>query len=240
MVISNGSAASCGVVILYRTADWDEIIETGEIQGGRICYLIIKDSNRTFSFLNIYSPNSSTDSIPFWESVMNVMIELDEKYPGIEHVLMGDFNVTLNARDNINRKGYSGEQEVRAKVNQVIEVMQIVDSRGVTNDNPQPSWKRGRVFSKLDYIFTSESLAGLITNYEHAWAITKSDHCMVKITLSIPTAICIGKGYYKINTDLLEDNETKTLIESHINESLKKNSGILESSHEMGLRKNGD
>lgn len=110
-VFSHNTNASAGVAILYKNHEWDKVIDSISAIDGRCCYVILEKHNKKFIFVNVYSPNSSKDSIPFWNKLSEILSSIKQKYPDGEICLGGDFNVTLSVNDSLNRIGYANESQ---------------------------------------------------------------------------------------------------------------------------------
>ena len=92
----------------------------------------------------------------------------------------------------------------------------LLDSRNINPSKCLPSWRRADKYSKIDYILTSEQLFNFATDYRHDWAFDKSDHCAIILSLEFPSEIVKGKGYYKIDTELLNNPDDLEKITTHI------------------------
>lgn len=221
IVMSHGSTAKAGVSLFYKESDWDEVVESGADSNGRMCYLVVRKTDRIMAFVNIYSPNTSKESVIFWETTSDIILTIKEKYAGIEIIVLGDLNVTLNSADSINRIGYQGENMVRDIIKTTMETFELFDSRQtIDNNEPMPSWNRGRTYSRLDYILIPETMQNMVTSYKHDWKMVDSDHCSILAEIGLPRSVPIGRGYYKINTSILEDLDNVNIIKEHIELSI--------------------
>jgi len=215
-IASHNTNASAGVIILYRENDWDKIIEKGTIIEGRGCYLAAKTQLSKILFVNIYAPNDPIHSRNFYSNLKDKLDDLSRKFYDYEMCICGDFNLSISSTDNINRQGSNAFQNSIEYLSEINSIYGLADCRLFSENKCMPTWKRADKASRLDYIFCSLQLFNYVNSYDHDWSFDKSDHCAVKISLDIPSDIINGRGYYKINMQLLNIPECYTRISEHI------------------------
>ena len=123
--------------------------------------------------------------------------------------MLGDFNIPLDPLvDRMSQVTWQ-EKKARKTFQTMIESNELADIwRFFNEDKAEFTWRKEKprlVKSRLDYIFTSESLL------QHARKATilpsfKSDHSLVKVQMQIQ-ANPKGPGYWKLNTSLLRDKD---------------------------------
>jgi hypothetical protein len=78
------------------------------------------------------------------------------------------------------------------------------------------TWNRGTCYSRLDYIFISNTLIGSLVKSEQDWSYESSDHAAVKILLNERSKIVKGPGIIKVNSKILDDPKIVKQIENEI------------------------
>jgi hypothetical protein len=84
-------------------------------------------------------------------------------------------------------------------------VAELSDAYRSNHDDDGYTWKRGKIYSRLDYIFVSNSLLSKITGASVDWAFESSDHASVKIDFTFEEEPKRGPGIVKVNTKILDD-----------------------------------
>ena len=82
------------------------------------------------------------------------------------------------------------------------------------------TWKRGIIYSRLDYIFVSNSIISKITSASIDWAFESSDHASVKIDFTFYEEPLRGPGIVKGNTKILDDPVVVLQIGKEIEEMM--------------------
>jgi len=218
VVTSNLTNASAGVAILYRENDWDVVHGYGSLIEGRCCYLAAEKSKFKVLIFNVYAPNSPVNSHNFYEDLKSKIENISAQYLDHEICMCGDFNLSLSKKDNINRIENSAFDSSIETIHNIFSTYNLLDSRTINSDACMPSWRRLKTASKLDYIYISAQWFNYLEKYDHDWAFEQSDHCAITAQFKIPSEICIGRGYFKINMQLMENKEYLTEITNHINE----------------------
>ena len=160
-----------------------------------------KIQNETFLICNWYGPN--TDCPQFYEAVY-----LRCEQTGIDRKLIaGDLNVIIDEEKD--RKGFGMHQNKNARkvVKTKIKQLELVDIWRVLNtDDNGFTWRRLKprpLFERLDLFLIAKSLEQMAEKIEVLPSI-HSDHSIVclKICENFTQG---GKGYWKLNTSLLQD-----------------------------------
>ena len=99
--------------------------------------------------------------------------------------------------------------------------MQLVDAYRSIHSEEGFTWNRGKIYSRLDYIFVTESVARNIVSAELDWAFDKSDHAAVIVSLKTNNDLVSGPGPTKVNTKVLEDLTRANQIGIEIHELMK-------------------
>ena len=124
-------------------------------------------------------------------------------------IIMGDFNLTLENRDSVNRNTTPREINCRRILNDIMYdtntkdcFRQIIPTGGFTWHGSEA---RQNPMSRLDMILVSSGKATMCTHAENDWSLGGSDHAAVKIWLDVRHKTKRGPGMFKVNGSLLED-----------------------------------
>jgi hypothetical protein len=99
-------------------------------------------------------------------------------------------------------------------------VAELSDSyRSVHADNGS-TWKRGTIYSRLDYIFVSNAIRSKISGATIDWAFESSDHASVQIDFALEEEPTRGPGIVKVNTKILDDPAVVLQIGREIEEMM--------------------
>ncbi len=93
VVLSHGTNLSAGVAILFspHVSIQPDVVE---IIPGRILRVDMVFGNTNFSFINVYAPNVGQESISFFKTLSDALLQCTQ---GNVVVLGGDFNCTVNS-----------------------------------------------------------------------------------------------------------------------------------------------
>ena len=98
---------------------------------------------------------------------------------------MGDFNITLEARDSINRNTNQEELNARRITKEIMHDAGLKDCYREAIPTGGFTWQRGNIMSRLDMILVSSGKAALCTGTETDWNLVDSDHAGVKLWLDV-------------------------------------------------------
>ena len=177
------------------------------------------------TILNCYAPNSDSRNYFAQNFAQSGILENDSCIIG------GDFNTILTSQD---MRGAVINQHLKT-TDTLLELMQhyeLVDIWRIRNDNKfMYTWMRNNlpIYKQLDYILVSSHLQQDVvrTGIDPAFSY---DHSIPWIQIDQSHVARQGKGYWKFNTSLLEDNDYISLVhnildeidnESYINPVLK-------------------
>lgn len=151
-----------------------------------------------FYVVSVYTPNAKDDlsRLPLrhkhWDpAFLEYMKRLEEEKPVI---FCGDLNVAHTADDlsrpkeNEGKKGFTNEE--REGIDNAISAGFVDTFRTFTKGNEHYTWwapwgnaRERNVGWRIDYIFASKDIAGLVKTAEIHADVMGSDHCPVAITL---------------------------------------------------------
>ena len=107
----------------------------------------------------------------------------------------------------------------------------FIDSLGLTDtwrvvhpDEKTFTWRNTKTARRIDYLFTSESLTPYIKN-SFIKGVGFTDHRLMVTQFEFST-FNYGKGYYKLNTDLLRDTDYCNMIIKNINDTCEECSDL--------------
>ncbi|KAG1840413.1 Endonuclease/exonuclease/phosphatase [Suillus tomentosus] len=163
-----------------------------EVIPGRAAILSIKwHNNKTINILNIYAPNNLNEHKTFWEKIR-------DKWPRLNlstlDFMMGDFNLT---EDPIDR---APARDLRStlKVQDLWRIMYPNRRLFMFSSNQQS-------LSRLDRIYTSESHANSLLDWDSMICQVPTDHQMVSVRFAPPNLPDIGKGCWSWPAGLMSD-----------------------------------
>ena len=164
--------------------------------------------------INVYSPCESGVKLDFIDHLQECINSNLLPQEVDTSVIMGDFNIALCPNLDI-ISGVPHKKNVCDKLNAFIQSLCLKDSwRSLHPEDKCYTWAQATnalpVARRLDYIFVGETLGTALTD-SMVKSMGYSDHRMV-ISYYESTSFKRGKGLYKINVSLLEDNEYSNLI----------------------------
>jgi exonuclease III len=169
--------------------------------------IIVSIRNESLSLIvaNVYGSNNVAENNDFYERLHENLLVFSHESPESSVVVMGDFNVCMSSGDYINRRHVQAERDLAQRIINNNDVLNLHDAYRCRVSDGGYTWARGTCFSRLDYVFVSESLVRFITHSDNDWAFGSSDHAAVKIQLSVPEERVFGPGITKVNTTILRD-----------------------------------
>ena len=194
---------SAGVITLI--GDDFEVIYTDKCEKGRSLYMVVERKGERLILANVYCPNDHKTSITFVEEVYTKILEIINIYPDCHIVLAGDFNSCISEIDFLNRNKTKIESELTRMVEQNNEVCNLTDSYRHIHNEGGFTWNRGTCYSRLDYIYVSNTLKSRIVTSGTDWAFDRSDHAAVITKIRIKEEINKGPGITTINVEIMKD-----------------------------------
>ena len=209
---SPGIGRQGGTLILFNST-W-EVIKKSNDEQGRFCALIVSRHGQQLCIGNLYAPNDH--DLDFFTSVYNQIYDLKSEYPDSKIILAGDFNLVLGQGDSKNRSSNNAEKRSRKFIVEQNELLGLKDSYRVANLSSGYTWSRGNCMSRLDMILISKELTHLGVKSKLDWGFDISDHAMLETTFRIKNILSRGKGLYKVNTSVLENQHTLEEVRSEL------------------------
>ena len=213
-IYHENTSRSLGQIILFSERCSNDIT----IISSSKRYLAVKLTvcNKPTVVINIYAPNGDSDKEDFFDEILNKIKDID-----CDNIILGgDFNCVLdNNKDIIT--GQRHKPETVRKFNDLIDRCDLYDTWRLFNpETKEYTWSRhqgqGVVSRRLDYLFVSNDVFNHVTE-SNIVSVPFSDHrgCVIKIQ---ENKIVKGRGYWKFNNALLNDNEYATKIKAFIND----------------------
>lgn len=206
MLFSHGSQSSRGVAILFARDFSPTIRAQVTDQDGRFLGVDVELNGQTLSLCSIYAPTQ--DSPREQQAFLNGVQELIEELVGLDLILGGDLNCTLNPKLDKNTTGTSPDSAgpTRTKIELLKEEMDLSDVWRVRNPTKKGfTFSRGQYSSRLDYFLISSHLMDRVSKMDIT-NLAHSDHAMIAITIGRQDS-SRGPGLWRFDVDLLTDND---------------------------------
>ena len=211
---SRGTGRGKGLITLFHEK-FDQEMVTEIFKTDRLLVSSIKIGSETLTVINVYAPCETNDKANFFNCLLDTLHDNIPALYDSHYVVMGDFNIAKENIDILN--GAQHSQRIRLSLTKFIDNAGLTDAYRLLHPETKVfTWsKGGKKASKnsarrLDYILVSDSLVPYIKscavkNYGF------SDHKAVSLTLQLST-FKFGKGLFKLNTSLLQDENYKNII----------------------------
>ena len=215
-----GPNRSKGVVTLFKPGIGDNTKLLYASGNGTILISSVKIQNEMLYIINAYSPCNDREKLLFLEDLNNAIKTYIDLQVDTNIICLGDFNIAANTGDVISGKMHT--PTVRNALNDFVQGLNLYDSwRLVHPDENNFTWSRAYPYTakRLDYIYTSESLASHMSDSSIV-SVALTDHRLV-ITAFVFSDFKVGKGLFKMNTSVLHDLEYCRLIIREIQGTLQ-------------------
>lgn len=188
-----------GVAILIKNPN---ILVKGStvVREGRALLANLNFLGIDFNVLNVYGFTGKNDRYELLEDLQPHMLGRAPL------VVAGDFNCVLSKKDR-KRVGDDFKVDKTSVLLQgLVRDFNLVDCfKNVHQREEGYTWfsSDGAKASRIDYVFTRDCPPTDAT----VTPLFFSDHLMLSCTLSLPTGVTVGKGLWKLNCSLLEDED---------------------------------
>ena len=198
----NGDINARGVAILFTKKLDIEVHNVITSDSGRYIILYFSLQKLKFVLANVYAPNKDN---PLF---IDLLFKEVTRFSPDHVIIAGDFNLALDL--DMDRKGsYCNNNKAAKCLASHLTALDLFDAWRRFHVNQKGfTWRRMQptpIFSRLDYIFTSETMAQFIDSIQIKYGY-RSDHSMVYMSVSINPSQR-GPGYWKLNNSLLKDPE---------------------------------
>jgi hypothetical protein len=165
---------------------------------------------------NIYAPNSyGNEKSQFFNTVTeNIELRINT---GIHNILLaGDFNLTLNNCDRLNRDPAPREELIGNTLTSELTRLGMHDA---WQGHSGYTWKRGKVMSKLDRIYYRTP--GLRhTRTEISWTLCNSDHAAVQASFQTREQNVYGRRPTRLDPTVVKNNEKLLELKAYLVQQL--------------------
>ena len=227
---NSDSNHSRGVVVLLKENFEGKVINSFSSKDGRILLLNIEIKDTIVTVVSVYAPNIVKDRVLFFTKLKKWIMEFAENTDNV--IVAGDFNCSLNvdARADLGASKFKTDDSIN-NLNLLIEGCKLRNLWQFCNPGKQCSTyydKKTQKYSTLDYIFTSNSLNWKVKNIKITHPIKNHgvvDHFGLSANFELH-AIEKGPGLWKLNNSILNKKDYINLINSTIDNTLKKSNTI--------------
>lgn len=214
---SYGESNARGVALMFgRNCNCSILNSYSDPQGRFVISEVILE-DKQLVICGIYAPNS--DQPQFFQTVLN---EID-KFQNPNVVLAGDFNLVFDIC--LDRRGTSEYNHPKSAqlLSNYMDQMEMSDIWRLRNPGicRYTCHKRNsQFFSRIDNILISNALVQYVKEIDIKPSYN-SDHAIIKMNCNF-TDMPRGKGFWKLNTTLLDDQEHNSLIAPAVDSTLTK------------------
>lgn len=195
---SNGNK-NAGVAILFKGPA--KIHHIQELVPGRVLFVSVSIDGIKWDLLNVYAPPDTKDRIELFETLNLFMANIKPT------LVAGDFNCTLNVTDRYG-PGVKMTDRSANLLKSMITDFKFKDIFMTLNKNipltDRVTWQGKDAGSRIDYIFAAKCLLPLSCVHKEN---VISDHKVVIFKVLSPAEQKVGRGFWKLNTSLLQDDK---------------------------------
>lgn len=200
-------------VLLRNNIEYSDLIMN---TNGRITSLCIDNLN----FINIYAHSGSgfkkeRDQL----FTVDTLIHFKE---GRENVMLGDFNCIIHTEDS-----NSAVKNISTGLKNLISSMNFIDvEKKIKGNDTFFTFYRNGSKSRLDRIYASKYFCDSVTKIETKPTAFSDHHCVFAKykVLDLLNVSYLGRGYWKLNSSLLNDDEINSKFGSVYRDLQKRNS----------------
>lgn len=221
VIYSHYNSRSRGVAILFRKGLQYKITQKLICSVGRYIIIELEINDVTFVLTNIYAPNE--DSPLYFTNLFDTVNSMNNPHK----MYGGDFNVVRDP--TIDRCGMSEllKPNATAVVNKYVDENELIDIWRYENPNKKRyTWIRNNPMfsgSRLDYWLVSAPFLQHCISTDIPASFV-GDHAPITIKLQT-SANPRGKGYWKFNNSLLNDDQYVNMINELIDEVIVQHPG---------------
>ena len=216
---SHGSNNSAGVAILLHKFK-GEVLETVKSSEGRWVMIVIKQDNGIFIVCNVYGYNSHLSNTTLFVQISNNAKLLLDKYSDSYVVFGGDFNECVDSSVDRFPPRLSQGPLANNLILSLCSALSLVDTwRYFNPDLMDFTWsnKNSTLKSRIDLFFISQSAIHFVKEVLHSFA-PLSDHRLITIKLGSQQDTPLLRGYWKMNNNLLKDENLNNSVKDLITE----------------------
>ncbi len=215
ILFSHGVSNSRGVCILFKPGLTFKTHDIKRDNDGRLLCIDLEIGDARFTLAGLYAP-ADKDEPNFFTDCFKIIEQFDNN----SKIIAGDFNLVMDL--DMDKKGGLPRTHFKSRdiLKLYMEESDILDIwREQHPDEKKYTWHRTKppVFCRLDMIFVSFDMLGFVENSDILPSF-KSDHSMVSLTVDLHKEDR-GRGFWKLNTTHLSNQDYVNLINDCIAES---------------------
>ena len=215
IIFNNGNSQSRGVAILIKDHLKAKIIDVYKDEDGRLIVANVEIEESIYTLVNVYAPNIPRIRNSFFKKVKS---SIEENSSGLL-IVGGDMNDILTDTDTKNKQQKRKSKPVYGLKN-LIKSFKLLDIwRELNTCKNQYTWKRksnNNEATRIDYFLIGPELRTQIESADIRPAIiSHTDHQAISLKIK-GREKHRGKGYFKINNSILNNEEYKKLIKNII------------------------
>ena len=217
IIFAHGTSAKRGVAVFYKKALKPQVHNICVDLEGRYIVFDLEHDGTFVTIAAIYAPNQ--DKPDFFTEIAN---KLRTRYD--KKVIIGDFNLTLDVDiDRLNT--YSNNTKARDEVVNIMEEFSMKDVWRMQNiERREYSWWKGGDItsfkaSRIDLALCTAGIDQQVKAIQYLTSV-QTDHRAIYMVIDLATWER-GRGYWKLNTSLLQRADYVTVINTTIEEFLQ-------------------
>ena len=204
---------SQGVAILFNNNFEYTVNDVQKDDHGNWLKLKLTVGGFNINLITIYAPNQDNPS--FFETIREIAEHCDTEYT----VICGDFNLVLDPQKDCNNYTNVNNPRSRQKVLDLISELDLIDIyRHFHPNHKRYTWRKKNPIkqARLDYFLTNRYMMDIIEKCSIQPGY-HSDHSIVEMQIALNN-FKQGKGLWKFNNSLLQNNEYLNLVNRLIKE----------------------
>ena len=221
MFVSIGSSNSRGVAIWLKNNLNYKLIDEFTDSEGRLLLLNIEINENILTIVNIYAPNNAKLRNNFFKNLNSFI----NKNSTGQLILGGDYNNIISSIDSKHNSKPLNLKKTGSNLYKLIKSLKLKDVWREKNPNKsQFTWSRKdrTEATRIDYFLTeSEVYKNCLSCDIRPVVLKYTDHNCVSLKLNMNRGVK-GRGYWKLNTSILENPEYTELIVNLINKYKEK------------------
>ena len=226
IIYAHGSKHSKGTMVMFKPGMDINVIDVCTDRNGRYIILKLQFMSENFTLINIYAPNKELEKKVFFNDVLAMLdtlnIQMDDKI-----ICGGDWNsifdVTLDKCG-----GRNNPVNIAPEMTKMIDTFDFIDIWRVQNPETRRFTFRQKnplVQTRLDYFLVTNEITDMVSSVDIVPSAC-SDHSSVTIKLNLIPDTQKGRGYWKFNSQYLEDEEFVTRMSEILQNTTNFNNDI--------------
>ena len=225
---NHGSSNARGTAILLSPECMCKVLKYEHDSTGRLQLISIEHDAIKYLIVNIYNPNSESDQVPFLQKVNDALKHFTDIS---EHniIMGGDFNMYYDLKLDIVGGNPSLKAKRIAEIIKMKEAYDLCDIFRVRHPNTRRYTYRSKnpkLSRRLDHFLITDSLQQSVDKIVFLPTIEKCDHSPLLLKVDFLKENETGKGYWKFNNSLLQNDAFCLEINQTIESVLRENNDI--------------